>query len=87
MKKTGKKWLAAVLAASLAIGGISIPAEAEVDPDAITQEDFLKAEGKNIYTRSGELIQLRGSNAGGLSGTGAVDVHPAGDRRDRGGNG
>ena len=57
--------MAAVLAAALAIGGISIPAEAEVDPEAITQEDFLKAEGKNIYTRSGELMQLKGSNAGG----------------------
>ena len=56
------------------LGSFSFPARAENtakaadDTDAITEEDFLKAAGREVRANSGkgEVVQLKGSNAGGF---------------------
>lgn len=72
--KKGKKYTALLLSAVMILGSFSFPARAENtekaadDTDAITEEDFLKAAGREVRADSGkgEVVQLKGSNAGGF---------------------
>ena len=68
-----KSWKKVMKRSALLLAGVlafsSIPfshAEAKVGT-AITDDDFLKADGKNLKNKSGtgDVVNLRGTNAGG----------------------
>ena len=62
------KGIALSLTVALTAGSVpAIEARAAGDGKALTQKDFLKADGKNLRNNSGtgDIINLRGTNAGG----------------------
>ncbi len=65
--KRAMKGVALSLAVSLSIGAIPQINVQATEPNgrAITENDFLRAEGKNLVNRSGDVVQLKGTNAGG----------------------
>ena len=67
-KKPAALLLAAVVMVSTALGsvGTSGTKTAEAAPGtALAASDYLTAQGKNLYTADGELVQLKGTNLGG----------------------
>ena len=70
MKKSVYGYIVALLCACMVLfctAGV-VKASGEADTDwAIGQEDFLKAKGQNLRNQSGkgEVVNLRGTNAGG----------------------
>ncbi len=67
MKRFKKAMKAIALALAVGIGMPALPAmqveAAEYEP--ITSADFLRASGKNLVNANGEVVNLRGTNAGG----------------------
>ncbi len=66
-KKPAALFMAAVMMISTAFGSAGTNStEAEAAPGtALTASDYLTAQGKNLYTADGELVQLKGTNLGG----------------------
>ncbi len=66
-KKPAALLLAAVVTISTALGSVGLnSSKAEAAPGtALTASDYLTAQGKNLYTADGELVQLKGTNLGG----------------------